>query len=222
MEKGKIIVVEGACDGIGKTTQFELLKESLIESGKNVVYHHFPTYDTYHGSPVEHYLKGDYGRPEDLSPYFINNLYAVDRAIIWYTKLKEMYDSGCTILLDRYTTSSLIYQSACITNKKEKEKFLDFVADYEYNKNGINQPDIVIFLTAPFDLVTKMRNNRKDNDGVLNDIHEKDLNFMKKVYKSALFVCNYFGWEKIECNKGSKMKSIEEIHEEIVKILNVR
>ena len=29
MKKGRLIVVEGACDGIGKSTQFELLKKRL-------------------------------------------------------------------------------------------------------------------------------------------------------------------------------------------------
>ena len=29
MASGKLIVVEGACDGIGKTTQFQLLGEHL-------------------------------------------------------------------------------------------------------------------------------------------------------------------------------------------------
>ena len=33
-EKGKLIVVEGACDGIVKTTQFEKLKEHLQDDGK--------------------------------------------------------------------------------------------------------------------------------------------------------------------------------------------
>lgn len=31
--KDKIIVIEGACDGIGKTTQFNLLKQYLEENG---------------------------------------------------------------------------------------------------------------------------------------------------------------------------------------------
>ncbi len=46
-EKGKLIVVEGACDGIGNTTQFEKLKERLQRDGKKIAYHHFPTYGTY-------------------------------------------------------------------------------------------------------------------------------------------------------------------------------
>ena len=31
MSKGRIIVIEGACDGIGKSTQYSLLKEKLGE-----------------------------------------------------------------------------------------------------------------------------------------------------------------------------------------------
>ena len=79
MEKGKLIVIEGACDGIGKTTQFQLLKEHLEKDGKEIVTHHFPSYQTYQGKPVEMYLEGKYGQPHELSPYFINSLYAIDR-----------------------------------------------------------------------------------------------------------------------------------------------
>ena len=32
--KGKIIVIEGACDGIGKTTQYQMLIDNLKNSGK--------------------------------------------------------------------------------------------------------------------------------------------------------------------------------------------
>ena len=92
MGKGKLIVVEGACDGIGKTTQFELLKKHLIEDGKEIYSHHFPTYNSTQGRPVEEYLNGNYGKPSDLSPYFINTLYAEDRAITWYNELKEKFD----------------------------------------------------------------------------------------------------------------------------------
>ena len=57
--KSKLIVIEGACDGIGKSTQFALLKEKLTEMGKNVVTHHFPSYGTKRAALVESYLKGE-------------------------------------------------------------------------------------------------------------------------------------------------------------------
>jgi len=216
MSKGRIIVIEGACDGIGKSTQYSLLKEKL---GDRVITHHFPSYDSYQGKGVEEYLKGNYGDVKELSPYFVNNLYAYDRGVTWQTKLKDKYEEGYTILLDRYTTSSIIYQSCLIEDLEERKKFIDYVIDYEYNKLQIGKPDEVIFLTAPFDTVTKLRNERKVNDGVQNDIHEKDLNFMKKVYDNAVFVADYLDWNIINCVEDEKFKEKEEIHKDICKKL---
>lgn len=216
MSKGRIIVIEGACDGIGKSTQYSLLKEKL---GDRVITHHFPSYDSYQGKGVEEYLKGNYGDVKELSPYFVNNLYAYDRGVTWQTILKDKYEEGYTILLDRYTTSSIIYQSCLIEDLEERKKFIDYVIDYEYNKLQIGKPDEVIFLTAPFDTVTKLRNERKVNDGVQNDIHEKDLNFMKKVYDNAVFVADYLDWNIINCVEDGKFKEKEEIHKDICKKL---
>ena len=118
--KDKIIVIEGACDGIGKTTQFNLLKQYLEENGTEVVSHHYPSYNTIQGKLVEEYLSGHLGKISDLSPYLVNSLYAIDRAITWESELKEKA-KGKVLLLDRYTTSSLIYQTALIDNLEEKK-----------------------------------------------------------------------------------------------------
>lgn len=215
MKKGKLIVVEGACDGIGKTTQFELLKEHLIKDGIKVYSHHFPTYNSIQGKPVEEYLAGKYGKPGDLSPYFVNTLYAEDRAITWNSQLKNRFDDGEVILLDRYTTSSLIYQAALIEDYKERKEFIDYVCDFEYNKLGVKKPDHVIFLKAPFDLVTEMRKARVDNEGLVNDIHEADLDFMYKVYENALYVADYLSWDIVNCEEEDKMRSIDDIHKDV-------
>lgn len=222
MEKGKLFVIEGACDGIGKTTQYILLKERLEKDGEKLTSHHFPTYNSYQGAPVEKYLGGELGHPSELSPYFINVLYATDRAITWHSHLKRLYEQGDTILLDRYTTSSLIYQTALIEDEKEKKDFIDYVVDFEYNKLGIKSPDKVIFFHAPFELVTEMRKKRIDYEGLDNDIHEKDLEYMKKVYENSMFVADYLAWDKIKCNIGNKMRSIDDIHEEVYRKIRAK
>lgn len=219
MKKGKLIVVEGACDGIGKTTQYKMLCDHFKEDGISVVNHHFPSYGTSEGTLVERYLKGEFGEVSKLSPYFVNSLYAVDRAVTWNTNLGKLYDDENTIILDRYTTSSLIYQSALIDDIDEKKKFIDYVSDFEYNKIGIKKPDNVIFLSAPFELVTKLRMDRKENEGITSDIHESDLNFMKKVYDNALFVANYLSWNVIECSNNGGMRDILDIHNEIYRLV---
>lgn len=217
--EGKLIVIEGACDGIGKTTQFKLLKKYLEDNGYNVCSHHFPTYDSKQGKLTEYYLNGDFGNPNDLSPYLVNSIYAVDRAITWNDKLKEAYYSGDIILLDRYTTSSLIYQSSLLNNDDEKKAFIDYVTDYEYNKLKIKKPDKVIFLTADFDLVSSMRNNRENNDGVKNDIYERDNKLMKRIYDNSHFVAKYLDFDFVYCDYNGKFKSIDDIQKDIRKIL---
>ena len=217
---GKLIVIEGACDGIGKTTQYKLLKKYLEDKGYNVCSHHFPTYDSKQGKLTEYYLNGDFGNPKNLSPYLVNSIYAVDRAITWKDKLKDAYDNGNIILLDRYTTSSLIYQSALFESENEKKSFIDYVTDYEYNKLEIKKPDKVIFLTADFDVVSSMRNKRESNDGIKNDVYERDNKLMKKIYDNAMFVSDYLGFDIVKCDLNGSLRSIEDIHNEIKGIID--
>lgn len=219
MKKGQIIVIEGSCDGVGKSTQYQLLYKRLLEEKKRVLAHHFPSYNSYQGIPVENYLKGEMGDLNSLSPYFINSLYALDRGVTWYTSLKEQYENGTTILLDRYTTSSLIYQSALIEDKIERQKFWNYVSDYEYNKLGIQEPDCVLFLHIPFDLSQKLRAQRKEYEGLKNDLHEKNIEYLYKVYQSSLEVAQYFHWNTIECSENNQMKKIEDVHEQIYKLI---
>lgn len=72
---------------------------------------------------------------------------------------------------------------------------------------------------APFDLVTEIRNARKQNEGIANDIHESNLDFMKKVYGSAMFIADYLSWNKVQCNDGNKMREIDDIRKEIYNLV---
>ena len=220
---GRLIVIEGACDGIGKTTQFKLLKAKLEKKGYKVITHHFPSYGEPQGKLAEDYLNGKMGDMKDLSPYEINKFFAHDREITWKEILKPEYENGSDVLLDRYTTSTLIYQSANIESLSEKEEFIDKVEDYEYNELGIKKPDIVIFLTADLDLVTKMRKKREASGASVADIHEKDPEYMRRVYDNALYVADYKNWAIVKCDRKAifglfgrpVMKSKRSIHRKI-------
>lgn len=215
---GKLIVFEGSCDGVGKSTQHKLLIDRLSQEYK-ITTHHFPSYGTFQGRPVEEYLKGTFGNISSLSPYFVNSLYAQDRAVTWNVGLKKAYEDGDIIILDRYTTSSLIYQSVSIEDKEEREKFIDYVYDYEYHKLNLPVPDLVIFLHAPFDTVIKLKEKRKENSGVRNDIHERDLEFMKKVSEASTYIAKKYNWEFIECTSGNEMRSVKDIHDDVYKLV---
>lgn len=218
MKKGKLIVMEGACDGIGKSTQYKLLRDRLVGENNRVITHHFPSYGTMQGQLVEEYLKGTFGSPRSTSPYFVNSLYAIDRKITWDSELVREYEQGSIVLLDRYTTSSLIYQSA-LMDGEERKAFAHYVCNYEYEKLGIPEPDQVIFLQAPFEVVTRMREQRRENDGISNDIYERDLDLMKKIYDNAVFLADYLGWDIIECSTNNEMSSIDDIHEKVYQLV---
>ena len=212
-----LIVIEGVSDGVGKTTQINELYNKLINDGKDVIYHHFPSYGSIGASLVEEYLKGNLGKRERIGPYAISSFYAVDRFCAYHNELKEALDSGKIVLLDRYTTSNLIYQGSLFEREK-KDEFLDYITDYEYNKLGLKKPDLVIFLKLDKSIAKELRKNR-DTDGVEGDINEKDNVFLDKVYDNSLYVADKYDFKVIECSSDGKLRSIDDISREIYSIV---
>lgn len=211
----KLIVIEGVSDGVGKTTQIKELYNKLVESGKEVVYHHFPSYGSVGASLVEEYLKGNLGKREDIGPYAISSFYALDRFYAYHNELKKALNEGKIVLLDRYTTSNLIYQGSFF---EDKDEFLDYVTDYEYNKLGLKKPDLVIFLKLDKSIAKELRKNR-DTDGVEGDINEKDTVFLDKVYDNSLYVADKYDFKVIECSKDGVLRSIDDISREVYSIV---
>ena len=135
-------------------------------------------------------------------------------------KIMPALDEGKTVLLDRYTTSSVIYQAASLPEYAKKD-FIEYVMDFEYNRLGIKKPDIVIFLTAPYEVIEQIRNARKVNDGIQKDIHESNKEYLKTVYNTAQYACELLDWKKVECSNENQMRPIEEIHEDIIKLIKM-
>ncbi len=206
MGTGKLIVLEGVLGEVEKTTQLKMLKEHLRSEKLKFVEHSFPTYYAYQGKGVEKYLAGDFGKPSELSPYFVECLFAYDRAITWRVKLKSEFEKGKLILVDHYTTSNLIEQSALFSDLARKQAFLDFVQDYEYQKLGIQQPDYILFLTAPFELIAQQK----------ADAGFEVLDSMRQAYENAEAVANYCGWRRVECSRDKQtLLGSAEIHAKI-------
>lgn len=210
-----LIVIEGVSDCIGKSTQVKELYKRLEQDGKDVIYHHFPSYGESGACLVEMYLNGKLGNRENINPYAVSTFFAMDRFCVYKNKLERELNNNKIVLLDRYTTSNLIYQGA-LFEREEKEDFLDYVNDFEYNKLGLKRPDLVIFLKLDKDDVNTLRENR-DNES--KDVNEKDLNFLDKVYDNSLYVANKYNFKIIECNKDGKLRSIDDINEEIYSIV---
>ena len=210
----KLIVIEGVSDGVGKSTQVKELYDKLVKDGYNVTYHHFPSYKEKGATLVEAYLKGELGEREELSPYVVSSFFAMDR---FYAFNKDLKDKEGIILLDRYTSSNLIYQGSLFEREKEEE-FLDYITDYEYNKLGLRKPDLVIFLKLDKSFTSTLRKNR-DNEGVEGDINESDNTFLDKVYDNSLYVADKYNFKVIECSSDGKLRSIDDISKEVYDIV---
>ena len=78
---------------------------------------------------------------------------------------------------------------------------------------------MVIFLHAPFEITRNLKDKRKDNDGIKNDILERDLEFMKKVSDASIYIAKKYNWDFIECTDGTNMRSIEDIHNDVYNLV---
>ena len=92
---GRFIVLEGI-DSAGKKTQTQLLEKFLSGKGYKVKSLHFPQYDTDFGKLVGNYLRGEYGKLDELPPEIPCLLYALDRyqfkdQLIWDLKNDVYY-----------------------------------------------------------------------------------------------------------------------------------
>jgi dTMP kinase len=105
MSRGLFISLEGI-DGVGKSTQSDLLEEYLRELGQPVV-RTFEPGGTELGQEIRHLLLH---RKGDVAPRSEALLYAADRAHHVATKVRPALERGQAVITDRYLDSSVAYQ----------------------------------------------------------------------------------------------------------------
>ena len=214
---GKLFVIDGT-DGSGKQTQIKALKERLEKEGIEFKSVSFPNYESESSALVKIYLNGELSEnPKEISPYIASTFYAADRYITFKKEYEEYYKNGGIILADRYTTSNMVHQAGKIKDDKEREKFLNWLWDFEFNLYGLPIPTEVFFLNMPTEYAIKLMENRKNKitHEEKKDIHERNPEHMKDAYIEACKLSKKYNWKEIKCVKDEKIRSIEDIHEEI-------
>lgn len=222
--KNKLIVIEGT-DGCGKKTQTKLLNDRLVNMGINSIIQSFPNYDSPACAPVKMYLNGDFGDVTCFDAYQANSLYAVDR-LCTMQKHKSHIANGGTIIFDRYVESTMLHQAALIDDISERDKFLDYVNDFEFGTLKLPKPDLVIFLDVPVEVSKKLADARGEfKSGNKKDILESDVNHLYKAYNAGKYVANKYNWVIVNCVKDGQLMSVEEISDlifnEIIKKENI-
>ncbi len=217
---GRLIVIEGT-DSSGKETQTKKLYERLLVDSYKAKKISFPNYDSPAAGPVKMYLAGDFGGDaKKINPYPVSTMFAIDRYASYTTNWKKEYEKDYLIITDRYTTSNMVHQASKIEDKEEKNLYLDWLEDFEYNKMGIPRPDMVIFLNMPTDMARKLMEKRKNKitGEAEKDIHERDESHLKEAYENACEIALKYNWKQINCVEEGRLKTIDEISDEILAI----
>jgi dTMP kinase len=139
---GLFLTFEGP-DGSGKSTQAHLLASELRARGHDVVETREPG-GTQVGEAVRHVLL-DLNGPE-MSPRTMALLLSASRAQLVSDVIVPALESGRTVIADRYTDSTLAYQSYGFGLKTEVVQDLSHIATL-----GVT-PDVTVLVDVPVDV----------------------------------------------------------------------
>lgn len=217
MAAKKLIVIEGL-DGSGKATQAKRLTEALVEKGIPVREVSFPDYGSDSSALVRMYLSGQFGTdPQDVNAYAASSFFAVDRFASYKKDWHRDYARG-VVIADRYTTSNAVHQCSKLP-KEQWEDFLNWLFDFEYKKLGIPAPDRVIYLNVDPAVSQALMTARYSGDENKKDIHERDIAYLRHSREAAAYCAEKLGWETVDCCRDGQMRSIEDIHKDVMKLL---
>lgn len=220
--KGKIIVVEGT-DCSGKETQTSLLVQRLRREGRKIERLSFPEYD----SPTGRIVGGPYlGKTHIGDGFFPEGAANVDPkvAALYYAadrrynrqRILDLLNEGIDVVIDRYVESNMGHQGGKIFDKEERLKLYEDLANLEYGFLELPKPDLTIFLYVPYKKVAELRSGRRE----AADQHESSPMHIRNAEHAYLELVDLHGYKKIDCvDKKGKLRDIEEIQEEIYKIV---
>lgn len=214
----KIFVIDGT-DGSGKQTQLEKLIENFEKENIPYAKYSFPRYDNPSSALVKMYLGGEFGdNAQAISPYVASIFFSVDRYACYKQEMEKAISDGKVILLDRYTTANMVHQAGKISDLQERDRFLEWLYDLEFNIMGLPLPTEVFFLDMPIEKSKELMKNRpnKITHEASKDIHEKNEEHLKAAYGAGIYVANKYGWYHVKCvNNNNDIRTIEDIHKEI-------
>jgi len=216
MVKGVFIVIAGT-DGSGKTVQTKKLVENLKTDGQDVETIEFPQYGSKSAGLVEEYLNGKYGTAEEVGPYRASIFFACDRYDTSF-KIRKWLEQGKIVIANRYTSANMGHQAGKIKDKEERDKFLGWLEDLEFNIFQIPKPDLNLLLFMPPDIGQQLVDKKGHRDyvnGEKRDIHEADLDHLKNAAEAYKYCAEKFNWLVIDCAPNNELREIEDISKEV-------
>ena len=216
---GKIIVIEGVNDS-GKETQSKLLAKTLKQEGYKVVEFSFPMYKSPTGKIFKDCVLGKNGNGyfeegyENLDPYVVCLYTAADRKY-HKEKIEKYLKNDYIVILNRYTSSNMAHQGSRYSDSEERFYMYQWIDKLEYWLLKLPKPDCTILLKVP----AKYLNQLSEKQVAFN--FQEDIFDQDSVLKAYIELSELYNWDSIDCVSNNKMKSGEEIHEEIMKIVSI-
>lgn len=199
---GVFITVEGS-DGAGKTTQIEKLKYYLSNKGYDIILCREPGGTRISEEIRKVILNKDFTEMGYMTELL---LYASARAQLVEQVIRPALREDKIVICDRFVDSSAVYQGVA------RDLGVDLV--YEVNQYAIGDtiPDLTILL----DISGSMGIRRKKKQGELDRMELEEAAFHEKVSDGYRMLAQKFP-ERIK--RIDATKSIDEIHDEILKIV---
>ncbi len=191
------ITFEGI-DGVGKSTQLDLLEKYLVAEGKEVLRTLEPG-GTELGQEIRHLLLH---RKGDVSPRSEALLYAADRAHHVATKIRPALAAGKVVLSDRYFDSSVAYQGAARELDVEEVKQISLWAiDHLI-------PDLTVLLDLPADEALARRSSKGTEP---DRLEREQLEFFERARSEYLIMASEPRFLVIDATN-----SVEQIHQQVL------
>lgn len=215
MSKGKLIVIEGT-DCSGKQTQTECLVNNLKKLGIKAVSFSFPNYASPTGKIIgESYLGKNSPSLftegiENVDPKISSLYYAADRAYN-IDIIKDFLNNDYIVVLNRYVESNMAFQGGKIKNIKERNMMYEWLDNLEFVLLDLPRPDMVIFLYLPYENVCLLKEKRGKSTNE---------NLLRMAEIAYIELSSIYEYQKVNCLNNNKLRSIEDISEEILLKVN--
>ncbi len=172
--QGKFITIEG-CEGVGKSTQLQLLKKYFEDNGIDAVFTREPG-----GTDIAEKIRNIILDAENkaLTPVTELLLYAAARRQHTEEKIIRSLREGKVVVCDRYADSTVAYQG--YARDLDKQLINDL--------NAIAMADVKIDLTLFLDLPPEKGFARKGGADKNDRLENEKIDFHKRVYEGYLAV----------------------------------
>ena len=212
-----MVAIEGI-DGSGKGTATRAVCALLEGAGLSVATQSFPNYGkTAAAHAVQAVLNGEV---KVDSAYYLASLFSLDRAETFMTAKLPDVD---VVVFDRYVLSNAAFQMVRLP-EGERDAFLKWLFDYEYERLGVPRPDLNILMRIDPEIATQLvaRKAARSYTTATRDAFEADSTYQQRVsdaYSSIASRQINGPWAIVEVANADGMKTPDAIAAECLTLI---